>query len=102
MKKMHEDPIVARDAVILMETEFTQGGVNMYKAATVGSNAVKTVSKLRDGWIGWQGNGGSVFQWHPGLEIAFGWCGNFIHGADLMNTRGAKLQAEVVKLVNRI
>ena len=91
---MHEGPKLAKDAVFCQETNFTKGGVNIFTAASE-----KNVASLRDGWVGWIGYGGSVFQWHPDLEIGFGWCGNFIHGADNFNIRGAKLQTEVVKCI---
>ena len=33
-------------------------------------------SKLRNGYYGWQGLGGSIFQWHPELNISFAYAQN--------------------------
>ena len=57
---------------------------------------------MRDGYYGWMGYGGSVFQWHPDLEIGFGYTTTLLAWYDLDNTRGAKLQAEVVKCVKKL
>ena len=44
-----------------------------------------------------KGFGGSVFQWHPDLEIGFAFVPNLMHWYDLSNVRGAKIQSEVIK-----
>jgi hypothetical protein len=41
------------------------------------------------------GMGGSVFQWHPDLEIGFGFALNQMYWFDINNIKGAYLQKEV-------
>ena len=42
---------------------FPQGGVNKFEESEKAG---------RDGYMGWMGFGGSVFQWHPELAIGGG------------------------------
>ena len=58
---MHDKPTRGKlFSVLATTTLFTQGGVAQYE-------------EERAGWIGWMGYGGSVFQWHPELNIGFGY-----------------------------
>jgi hypothetical protein len=41
------------------------------------------------------GMGGSVFQWHPDLEIGFGFALNQMFWFDIVNIKAAYLQKEV-------
>ena len=43
------------------------------------------------------GFGGSIFQWHPELEIGFSFVPTSLHVLDLLNERGKRYQAEVLK-----
>ena len=52
--------------------------------------------KNRDGYYGWYGLGGSVFQWHPELRIGFAFVPTCLHYLDLSNCRGAEIQ-QIVK-----
>ena len=52
--------------------------------------------KNRDGYYGWFGFGGSVFQWHPEMRIGFAFVPTCLQTLDLTNARGAALQ-QVVK-----
>ena len=52
----------------VMETNFTQGGLNKFEE-----------EGGRDGYYGWFGYGGSVFQWHPDLRIGFGYTPTLLH-----------------------
>ena len=81
-----------------METNFSQGGVNFFKA---GPESPK-LAHLRKGFVGWMGLGGSVFQWHPELKISFAYVPSLLQPFDLMCLRGAFLQAKVVKCVESI
>ena len=45
------------------------------------------VSDLRNGFIGWAGLGGSVFQWHPELKIGFAFVPTCLHWFDVANLR---------------
>merc|ERR1719411_1294064 len=61
----------------VMDTNFTQGGVNKFEE-----------EGGRDGYYGWFGYGGSVFQWHPDLKISFAYTPPLLHWADAGNTIG--------------
>ena len=76
-------------------THFSQGGVNRYQSddfACIG----------RDGFWGWMGSGGSVFQWHPDYRIGFAYVPSLLEWSDPTNRRGGLLQEEVVKCAIRI
>ena len=86
---MHQNPVEA--PIFGMPTYFTQGGVNKFDEASG-----------RDGYYGWFGYGGSVFQWHPDLRIGFAYTPTYLHAFDLTNNRGRMLQQQVVKCVKNI
>jgi len=73
------------------ETNFTQGGVSKFEE-----------EGGRDGYYGWFGYGGSVFQWHPDLNIGFGYTPALLHWEDWTNSIGTNLQQEVVKCVQKL
>ena len=75
----------------IIPTNFTQGGVNKFEE-----------EGGRDGYYGWFGYGGSVFQWHPDLNIGFGYTPNLLHWEDIANGIGRDLQQEVVKCVQKL
>ena len=72
----------------IMPTNFTQGGVNEFDEASG-----------RNGYYGWFGYGGSVFQWNPDLRIGFAYTPTYLYWFDGSNNRGRILQQEVVKCV---
>ena len=53
----------------------------------------------RDGYMGWMGAGGSIFNWHPELEIGFGYVPFDLIIVDMANKRPARLQEIVVECV---
>ena len=53
-------------------------------------------------YYGWFGYGGSVFQWHPDLNIGFGYTPTLLHWEDWTNGIGTNLQQEVVKCVQKL
>ena len=63
------------------------------------SEMSKNSKRLRENFVGWQGLGGSVFQWHPEMEIGFGFTRNLMHWYDFQNLTAARLQKEVVKCI---
>ena len=84
----------ATPAVIVevIDTNFTQGGVNKFEE-----------DGGRDGYYGWFGYGGSVFQWNPNLKIGFGYTPTLLHWQDpFTNHKGRLLQQEVVKCVQNL
>jgi CubicO group peptidase (beta-lactamase class C family) len=100
-KSMHGEPIEA--FMGFAPTSFTQGGVNRFRE--VGPNA-KTLERAfntgREGYFGWMGLGGSIFQWHPGHEIGFAFVPTSLHVLDILNERGKVYQAEVLRCVERL
>ncbi|MCP5045230.1 MAG: serine hydrolase, partial [bacterium] len=100
-KAMHEDPVEADMA--FATTHFTQGGVNLFTEATAKSKAVeRAFNDGREGFYGWMGFGGSIFQWHPGHEIGFGFVPTSLHALDIFNERGKTYQAEVLRCVEEL
>ena len=73
-------------------TNFTQGGVNIYKQASVDRSG-------RAGYVGWMGFGGSVFQWHHDLKIGFAYVPTLLDWTDLNNSKALRLQECLVECV---
>jgi len=97
--KMHGKPKKAKDAELFgMVTNFTQGGVAVF---TPWKNAPLAIQQ-REGYVGWMGLGGSVFQWHPELKIGFAYVPSLLQSLDFTNTRGSFLQAEVTKCAQKL
>ena len=81
-------------------TTFTQGGFNRFDPVPLpGPCMSKHNNAGRGGFEGWLGMGGSVCQWNSHLDIGFGYVPTFLAYEDISNTKGALLQAEVVKCV---
>jgi len=100
-KAMHDEPVEA--FMGFAPTAFTQGGVNRFTA--VGPNATaleRAFNTGREGFYGWMGFGGSIFQWHPGNEIGFAFVPTALHVLDILNERGKVYQAEVARCVERL
>ena len=98
-KAMHGDPVKA-DMGGLFTTRFTQGGVDQFTECTAGSTKLERAFNAgREGFYGWMGLGGSLFQWHPQLDIGFGFVPTSLHVLDLFNERGKTYQAEVLRCV---
>ena len=83
--------------ILGLRTMFTQGGVNFFKILDDPDKLEAKFSSTRDGWYGWFGYGGSVFQWHPELKIGFGYTNTRLRWFDWCNNIGAKLQQCVVQ-----
>jgi hypothetical protein len=60
------------------------------------------LNKLRAGYVGWWGMGGSAFQWHPELEIGFGFALNQMYWFDLFNFKAAYYQKEVANCAAKL
>ena len=76
-----------------LRSRFTKGGVCYFENLPDASDIEKnTFNNNREGFYGWYGHGGSVFQWHPELKIGFAFCQNIINPTELANERAAKLQ----------
>ncbi len=99
---MHRHP---RGALMggLMPTRFTQGGVDCFMpCAGDSSQAERDFNEGREGFYGWMGFGGSIFQWHPELEIGFAFVPTSLHALDFFNERGKWYQAEVLRCIERM
>lgn len=114
--EFHSDPLEVVEAPAGLTTFFTKGGVNRYthtdKFTIKDSPYViheknfsmemnKQCNNLRDGWFGWMGMGGSVFQWHPELQIGFSYVPTNLLFMDFINYRGSIMQQLVVDAVKK-
>ncbi len=98
---LHGDPVKADMA--FMTTSFTQGGVNQFSACNESSTALERAFNTgREGFYGWMGLGGSIFQWHPQYRIGFGYVPTSLHVMDFLNERGKAYQAEVLRCIERM
>ena len=101
-KAMHEHPMKARLGVLLT-TRFTQGGVDCFLPCGPDSSRLeRDFNEGREGFYGWMGLGGSIFQWHPELDIGFAFVPTSLHVLDLLNERGKRYQAEVLACARRM
>jgi CubicO group peptidase (beta-lactamase class C family) len=100
-KAMHEDPVEAEMG--FGPTNFTQGGVNLFtEVGAKSSGLARAFNVGREGFYGWMGFGGSIFQWHPRHEIGFGFVPTSLHVVDILNERGKTYQAEVLRCVDKL
>lgn len=98
---MHAAPLEADMSFVT--TTFTQGGVAQFSAPTSKSTRSDiALNAGREGFYGWMGLGGSLFQWHPQYQIGFGYVPTSLNVLDLVNERGKTYQVEVVKCVERL
>ena len=85
-----------------METTFTQGGVARFGALSRNpQRIVRSLNVGRDGFYGWMGLGGSIFQWHPERRIGFAFVPTSLHVPDFVNERGKAYQALAVECLAR-
>jgi CubicO group peptidase (beta-lactamase class C family) len=95
---MHAAPL--RGDMGFVTTSFTQGGVAQFAAADSHStHSEKALNTGREGFYGWLGLGGSIFQWHPQSQVGFGYVPTSLNVLDLVNERGKSYQAEVLRCV---
>lgn len=98
MQALHADPITRN--MLMMETSFTQGGLNLYQAPGPGASALSHgLNTGREGFYGWMGLGGSIFQWHPEAKIGFGYVPTSLNVFDLANERGKAYQQAALECV---
>lgn len=96
---LHARPV--RKEMGLITTSFTQGGVNAFtKEGAHGDKLERAFNEGREGFFGWMGLGGSVFQWNPEREIGFAYVPTSLHVLDLLNERGKIYQAEVLRCLD--
>ncbi len=98
---LHDDPIERNMA--FMGTTFTQGGVNLFSHRDASSAKDEIAfNNGREGFFGWMGLGGSIFQWNPEHRIGFGYVPTSLYVLDFLNERGKAYQGEVLACVERI
>ena len=87
-----------QEADMGITTNFTQGGVALFSPPPAGSSRLdRALNEGREGFYGWMGLGGSVFQWHPAKQIGFAFVPSSLHVLDLVNERAKAYQAEVLR-----
>ena len=98
---LHAAPVEA--SMGIAATNFTQGGVALFAPPVqYHSRLDQALNRGREGFYGWMGLGGSIFQWHPQANIGFGYVPTSLNVLDLYNERGKTYQAEVLKCVARL
>ena len=85
-----------------MRTTFSQGGVARFGHLSDMGSVEKGLNVGREGFYGWMGLGGSIFQWHPEHQIGFAFVPTSLHVLDIVNERGKVFQTEVLRCVNEI
>ena len=86
-----------------ISTRFTQGGVASFtKVSNPSSPLELELNNGREGFFGWMGLGGSLFQWHPEFRIGFGYVPTSLNVLDIVNERGKAYQAEMLKCVDKL
>ena len=96
---LHAKPMDAMMGAAI-PTRFTQGGVDCFRPCEPGSPVLeRAFNQGREGFYGWMGFGGSIFQWHPEKEISFAFVPTSLHYLDFLNERGKCYQAEVLRCV---
>ena len=100
---LHDDPVKADIGGGLLCTRFTQGGVDQFIECTASSSKLeRAFNSGREGFYGWIGLGGSIFQWHPNLDIGFAFVPTTLHILDFLNERGKTYQAEVLSCIKNM
>ena len=95
---LHAHPVEANMG--FGDTNFTQGGVALFRRSPGGASALdRALNDGREGFYGWMGLGGSIFQWHPEHEIGFGYVPTSLYVLDFLNERAKAYQAEVLRCV---
>jgi hypothetical protein len=86
-----------------MPTSFTRGGVALFAECNRDSTRIEREFNVgREGFYGWMGLGGSIFQWNPEHEIGFAFVPTSLHVIDFLNERGKVYQAEVLSCVEKM
>jgi len=98
---MHGEP--QKKDMGFSNTTFTQGGVAQFvETSARSSREERAFNAGREGFYGWMGLGGSIFQWHSQQQIGFGYVPTSLNVLDLFNERGKTYQAEVLSCVQKL
>lgn len=93
-RAMHAEPVRSSMGI---HTNFTQGGVAHFGGGPYSSMLDRALNEGREGFYGWMGLGGSIFQWHPALKVGFAFVPTSLHVLDFLNERGKAYQAQVLR-----
>lgn len=97
-QQIHANPINRK--MILLNSAFTQGGLAQFEDdGTAPKSLAAALNAGREGFFGWMGYGGSVFQWHPELGIGFAYVPTALNTLDFFNQRGKSYQQQTVQCV---
>ena len=66
---------------------------------TTSHSTLQIFYEKREGFYGWYGFGGSVFQWHPELEIGFAFVPTLLFWSDIANNKAGQFQDIILKIV---
>ncbi|MEX1665299.1 serine hydrolase domain-containing protein [Zhongshania arctica] len=89
--------------MLAMNVAFTQGGLAEFAQQGPKASAFDNgLNYGREGFYGWMGLGGSIFQWHPQHRIGFGYVPTSLNILDLVNERGKAYQIEVVRCIENL
>ena len=100
-QELHKDPLPATMGGLL-PTRFTQGGVDQFLPCNdASSQFTKALNEGREGFYGWMGLGGSIFQWHPDAELGFAFVPTSLHLLDFFNERGKLFQEMALECAKR-
>ena len=93
---MHDKPVTS---IMGLKTTFTQGGIASFDTSAEDRMLDTALNHGREGFYGWMGLGGSLFQWHPEKKIGFAFVPTTLHTMDFINERGKVFQTEVLKII---
>lgn len=98
---LHAEPIERN--MMTMNTTFSQGGLASFPrpAAGYSSKLEAGLNQGREGYHGWMGLGGSIFQWNLEHKIGFAYVPTSLNVLDIVNERGKAYQAAVVDCISR-
>jgi len=93
---LHDQPVQRN--MMSMNTTFTQGGLATFPPPEEADTKLDMgLNRGREGYYGWMGLGGSIFQWHPESKVGFAYVPTSLNVLDIVNERGKAYQAEVLK-----
>ncbi|MGI9326698.1 MAG: serine hydrolase domain-containing protein [Pseudomonadales bacterium] len=96
--ELHGAPV--QRTMMALNTTFTQGGLASFPGPSPADRPLdRGLNQGREGYFGWMGLGGSIFQWHPQLKIGFAYVPTSLNVLDIVNERGKGYQAEMVRCV---
>ena len=88
--------------MMALRTNFTQAGLARFDPVDDASGPIDAgLNTGREGFYGWMGLGGSIFQWRPDKKIGFAYVPTSLNVLDIVNERGKAYQAEVLRCLER-